>query len=88
MIAIVKSTIKLLLRNKGFLFFLLVTPVVSTLFLGMKMDHMISMEASDKNVIYELDSYTDRALYVGDTATCIIKVYDDSNSELSLPFFV
>lgn len=83
MIAIVKSTIKLLLRNKGFLFFLLVTPVVSTLFLGMKMDHMISMETSDKNVIYELDSYTDRALYVGDTATCIIKVYDDSNSELS-----
>lgn len=83
MIALVKMSLKLLLRNKGFLFFLIVTPILSTVILSIKMDHTAYSDASDKEVILELKDYTEKAVYVGNTSTCIIKVYDASNSELS-----
>lgn len=83
MITLVKMSLKLLLRNKGFLFFLIVTPAVSAFILSVKMDHAVYADDSDREVVLELENYTDRAVYVGDTSTCIIKVYDASNSELS-----
>lgn len=83
MIALVKMSLKLLLRNKGFLFFLIVTPVLSAIILSLKMDHAVYSDGSDKEVILELKDYTEKAVYVGDTSACIIKVYDASNSELS-----
>jgi len=83
MIALVKSSIKLLLRNKGFLFFLIVTPILSTLILSIKMEHTVYNDKSDERVILELKEPDDRAVYIGDTSACIIKVYDASNSELS-----
>ncbi len=83
MTELVKSSLKLLLRNKGFLFFLIVTPVLSTLILSIKMDHTIYRDESDERVILELKGPEDRAVYIGDTSACIIKVYDASGSELS-----
>lgn len=83
MISFVKMSLKLLLRNKGFLFFLIVTPALSAFILGMRMEHAVYSDASDKEVILELKDYTEKAVYVGDTSACIIKVYDASNSELS-----
>lgn len=83
MITLVKMSLKLLLRNKGFLFFLIVTPALSAFILSVKMDHTIYKDGSDKQVILELKDYTEKAVYVGDTSACIIKVYDASNSELS-----
>lgn len=83
MISLVKMSLKLLLRNKGFLFFLLATPMLSAFILNVKMDHAIYDDASDKEIILELKDYTQKAVYVGDTSDCIIKVYDASNSELS-----
>ncbi|MGN0394047.1 MAG: ABC transporter permease [Coprococcus sp.] len=83
MIALVKMSLKLLLRNKGFLFFLIVTPILSTVILSIKTDHTVYSDASDKEVILELKDYTEKAVYVGNTSACIIKVYDASNSELS-----
>lgn len=83
MIALVKMSLKLLLRNKGFLFFLIVTPILSSCVLGVKMDYTVYGEASDKRNILELSDYTEKAVYVGDTSACIIKVYDASNTELS-----
>ena len=83
MIALVKTSLKLLLRNKGFLFFLIVTPILSTFILSIKTDHTVYSDASDKEAILELKDYTEKAVYVGDTSACIIKVYDASNSELS-----
>ncbi len=83
MTALVKSSLKLLLRNKGFLFFLIVTPILSTLILSIKMDHTIYSEQSEERVIRELKAPNYRAVYKGDTSACIIKVYDASNSELS-----
>lgn len=83
MIALVKMSLKLLLRNKGFLFFLIATPILSAFILSVKMDHTIYADGSDKEAILELKNYTEKAVYVGDTSACIIKVYDASNSELS-----
>ena len=83
MIALVKMSLKLLLRNKGFLFFLIVTPILSTLILSIKMEHTVYSDNSDKELVMELNDHTEKAVYVGDTSACIIKVYDASNSELS-----
>ena len=83
MIALVKMGLKLLLRNKGFLFFLIVTPILSTLILSIKMEHTVYSDNSDKELVMELNNHTEKAVYVGDTSACIIKVYDASNSELS-----
>lgn len=83
MIALVKMSLKLLLRNKGFLFFLIVTPILSTVILNIKMGHTVYSDNSDKEIVIELSDYVEKAVYVGDTSACIIKVYDDSNSELS-----
>ena len=83
MIELVKMSLKLLLRNKGFLFFLIATPALSALILNVKMEHAMHGDNAGKEVILELKDYTDKAVYVGDTSACIIKVYDASNSELS-----
>ncbi len=83
MIALVKMSLKLLLRNKGFLFFLIVTPILSAFILSVKMEQAVYADGSDKEAILELEDYTEKAVYVGDTSACIIKVYDASNSQLS-----
>ena len=83
MITLVKMSLKLLFRNKGFLFFLIVTPILSTVILSMKTEHAVYMDDSDKNLIIELEDYKNKAVYEGNTSAFIIKVYDDSNSELS-----
>lgn len=83
MIALVKMSLKLLLRNKGFLFFLIATPIMSTVVLSIKMDYSAYSTVSDKAVVLELKEHTDRAVYSGNTSACIIKVYDASRSDLS-----
>lgn len=83
MITLVKMSLKLLLRNKGFLFFLIVTPALSAFILSIKMDHAIYVDDDGKQAVVELEDYRQKAVYMGDTSACIIKVYDGSGSELS-----
>ena len=83
MIELVKMSLKLLLRNKGFLFFLIAAPALSAFILSIKIDHAVYSDNSDKEVILELKDHTDKAVYAGDTSACIIKVYDASKSDLS-----
>jgi len=85
MISLVKISLKLLLRNKGFLFFLIATPILSSFILSLKMDQTVSVyrDESEKEAILELKDYTEKAVYAGDTSACIIKVYDASKSKLS-----
>ena len=83
MIALVKMSLKLLLRNKGFLFFLIVTPILSSVVLSIKMDYTAYSNDSNKKIILELSDYTEKAVYLGGTSACVIKVYDASNTELS-----
>ena len=83
MIALVKMSLKLLLRNKGFLFFLLMTPILSTVVLSIKMDYSSYSNEYENRTVLELKDPTEKAVYKGDTFACIIKVYDASQSELS-----
>lgn len=83
MTELVKISLKWLLRNKGFLFFLIATPVLSAFILSVKMDHAIYVDDSEQEKILELEDHTEKAVYKGDTSACIIKVYDGSDSELS-----
>ena len=83
MISLIKMSLKLLLRNKGFLFFLLVTPALSAFILSLKMEHTVYNAETKKAVVLELEDDTKKAVYVGNTSACIIKVYDGSKSELS-----
>ncbi|SDA26511.1 ABC-2 family transporter protein [Ruminococcus sp. YE71] len=82
MVSVIKTTMKLLLRNKGFIFFLTVIPLLSTLILSLKVDHDVDHCVTEQKVI-ELDSAETRAIYKGDHEAFIIKVYDGSESELS-----
>ncbi len=83
MISLVKMSLKLLLRNKGFLFFLIVMPIMSTVVLGIKMDYTAYSDESEKRMVLELSDYTEKAIYLGGATACTIKVYDASHSELS-----
>lgn len=82
MISYIKASLKLLLRNKGFLFFLLVTPAVSAFILSLKTEHYLNGER-EKETVTELSGPREKAVYAGNTAACIIKVYDGAQSELS-----
>ena len=81
MISIIKTTIKLLLRNKGFLFFLLMTTVLSAFVLSLKVDFELFTDKDAK--IIELSSMGSQAVYNGDNYAFIVKVYDSSETELS-----
>lgn len=81
--ALLKMNMKLLLRNKGFLFFLCITPIVTAMILNLKMDSEIYDNKEEKSNITELETSNSKAVYQGDTSMFIIKVYDASQTELS-----
>lgn len=81
--ALLKMNGRLLFRNKGFLFFLCITPIVSAVILNLKMDSAIYESKVERTQIVELEGADSKAVYVGDTSAFIIKVYDASGTELS-----
>ena len=81
-LTLVKMNIKLLLRNKAFIFFLCFTPILSVLILNLKTESTIYSD-KELNYITELESISDKAIYVGDTSSFIVKVYDAEGGELS-----
>lgn len=82
MISLIGMNLKLLLRNKGFIFFLLVIPAISALILSLKTSHKVYVDTASA-VVLELGNPAERAVYIGNTSACIIKVYDASESDLS-----
>jgi len=82
MISLIKMSLRLLLRNKGFLFFLLVTPILSTYILNLKTEYTVYQDTAKAKII-ELKDCKEKAVYVGDTSAFIVKVYDASGSDLS-----
>ncbi|MBR1865044.1 MAG: ABC transporter permease [Lachnospiraceae bacterium] len=80
---LLKINLKLLLRNKGFLFFLCITPMVSALILNLKLETALHENKELRSQIVELEDCSDRAAYAADTTAFVIKVYDASETELS-----
>lgn len=83
-LTLLKMNIRLLLRNKAFLFFLILAPIVSTVILSIKTSSSaLFSEENSRSRILELEGVSDRAVYAGDTTAFIVKVYDASKTELS-----
>ena len=83
MISIIKSTLKLLLRNVVFWIFLIVMPILSAVMLRIQADNIGSYDSSEQEEIIEIDNADDRAGYFGGNGKYVVKVYDASCSELS-----
>lgn len=83
LLALLRMNMKLLLRNKGFIFFLCVTPIVSAIILNIKTESEIYDNKEVRTNIVELESCSVKAVYAGDTSAFIIKVYDASMTEMS-----
>ncbi|MBE5875995.1 MAG: ABC transporter permease [Lachnospiraceae bacterium] len=83
MISLIKTNIKLLLRNKVFLFFLLITPILSAFVLSLKGDHTVYEGKEDIPTIIELEKCENKAVYNCNTSAFIVKVYDGAGTVLS-----
>ncbi len=80
-ITIIKMNLKLLLRNKGYLIFLVILPVLSVILLNI--NNINSPDATENVVkIIEMKQENDTIMNVSNTRMNI-KVYDSSNTKLS-----
>ena len=82
---ILKTTLKLLFRNKGFWFFLVLTPVLSIIMLNVKVaDSSYYAAGFLENEIGELEGPDEKVAYYNNgNGVLIIKVYDASGSDIS-----
>jgi ABC-2 type transport system permease protein len=82
---LVKHTIRLLLRNKGFLFFLVILPTFSVLLLNIK-DYSEDEIVSDTKGIYEMKTMSERICYDAKPTMLAVKVYDSTGDGLGITF--
>ncbi|MBR5348880.1 MAG: ABC transporter permease [Lachnospiraceae bacterium] len=80
---LVKSTLKILLRMKSFWFFLLLTPILSTVLLNMKQSSLAYYVYEDSYKITDLSSFDEKLAYYAGNGQYVVKVYDFCESELS-----
>lgn len=80
---IIRSTMRLLFRNKGFWFFILITPLLSTLVLSTHTSSLSTYELTDDTKIIELEQESKKVAYHGGKGKYVVKVYDASESDLS-----
>lgn len=80
---LVKSTLKILLRMKSFWFFLLLTPILSTVLLNMKQNSLAYYSYEDSYKVTDLDSFDEKLAYYAGNGQYVVKVYDFSESALS-----
>ncbi len=87
MLHLVKMSLKLLFRNKGFWFFLLAMPVLSVAILHVKSDEDLAFFREETvREIKELANATDKVAYYGKSGEFVVKVYDAAGTKLSEAF--
>ena len=88
MIILLKTTLKLLFRNKGFWFFMLLAPTLSILMLSIKVaDNTLYTADTYKTEVITLENATDKVAYYNiGIGMIVIKVYDASESDLAKYF--
>ena len=79
---LIKMNSKLLLRNKGFLVFLIAIPIGAMLILNIKMGTNELAVTFTPSEINELEHADSKIVYLGDTSHFSVKVYDSSGSAL------
>ena len=80
---LVKTSLKLLFRTKVFWFFLVITPILSTIILKNKFDSSAAYTDKSNEDIIELDDSADKVAYFGGQGEYMVKVYDAAGSEYS-----
>ena len=80
---IIKTTLKLLFRNKGFWFFLIITPVISSFILKLEQTNLGAYEIIGETEVVELEKPEDKVAYYGGKGKYVVKVYDACDSRLS-----
>ena len=79
----IKMNLKLLLRTKAFWFFLILTPILSTVVLKSKFDSSAAYMHKEEGKILELSGADDKLAYNGGNGEYLVKVYDASKSRFS-----
>ena len=80
---LITSSLKLLLRNKSFWFFLVIVPILSTFVLNVDQMNSISLSKQAENRIAELDDADEKVAYYSGQGAFVVKVYDACGSDLS-----
>lgn len=79
---LLKINTKLLLRNKAFLFFLFITPIVSVIVMNLHVESSF-YDQEETRKITELSEENEKIVYLNDWGSYAIKVYDAAGTELS-----
>lgn len=79
----IKTSMKLLLRTKAFWFFLILTPILSTIVLRSEFDSSAAYIQKDNGEIIELSGADDKVAYNGGNGEYLVKVYDACGGEAS-----
>lgn len=87
MITLIKVTLKLLVRNKGFLFFMLFAPLMSIFMFKTSQDADFYKEKKVGEVI-NLENCDSKAGYFSSNGTFRVKVYDAAEDDLSEYFLL
>ena len=83
MITLIRSSLKLLFRNKSFWFFLLIVPILSTSVLQAHQMNSITLSKQAEGVVAELESEEEKVAYYSSQGAFVVKVYDACGSDLS-----
>ncbi len=85
MISLIRSTLKILFRNKGFWFFLLFTPILAVGLLAMNIEYSVAKEPPKTGEVLEITT-SDKVAYITSGQTFGVKVYDAAESDMSRYF--
>ena len=80
---LIRSSLKLLFRNKSFWFFLLIVPILSTSVLQAHQMNSITLSKQAEGVVAELGSEEEKVAYYSSQGAFVVKVYDACGSDLS-----
>ena len=85
MITLIRSTLKILFRNKGFWFFLFFTPILAVGLLAMNIEYSVAKEPPKTGEVLEITA-SDKVAYITSGQTFGVKVYDAAESDMSRYF--
>ena len=83
MITLIKSSLKLLFRNKSFWFFIVIVPILSTFVLQAHQMNSITLSKQAEGTVAELESEEEKVAYYSSQGAFVVKVYDACGSDLS-----
>ena len=82
MLTVIRSTLKLLFRNKAFWIFLIFAPVATLFILNVNETYSMTEDTAANFEIVEIEA-DDKVAYYGGAKAYTVKVYDASGSDMS-----